>query len=800
MKTGITSSSSKLLSHPDKLLRCHLLNVAERSRETVTNLSVNLSRISLAREDLAEMCWIIGACHDYGKATKFFQEYLMEADGKTKAKLRYRAETNHAHLSSLFTYSQLKTRFKESESPIATLIPLIGYEAVRRHHGNLGDMHAEVRGPGEADQNRDLEVFKKQVKETNMEDLIELYYDVFSSEELETFNENIEEVYKEIRRSTPVLRKTRRYGEEASILTLFCFSVLVSMDKEDASGLVAARNSAALEPEIIEKYREICGHDKPETDLNKMRNRIYLNAHEKAYQIDLDKRIMSLNMPTGSGKTLTGLNFALRLRDRLKNERGMNPRIIYSVSFVSIIDQNSKVFEDAYRSVMGVPPKSDAMLKHHHLADVLYDAAEGEHGYDVLESQFFVEGWNSEIIFTTFVQLFHSMLTNRNRALRKLHRIANAIVLLDEVQSIPHEYWHLLRKYLNTFSEFFQTYFIFMTATMPYIFPENEVTEIIDEPEQYHGFFDRVDLHSCLEEKHIEDFMVEVTEMIRSNPDKRYLIILNTVKSSQRVYNYLKEQLPEMRRVYLSTMVTPRERLQRIEAIRGDDSPVIVVSTQLVEAGVDIDMDIVFRDMAPLDSVIQAAGRCNRNFRPERGSIYLVKLVDERPFYSYIYGSTSVLVTRTLNVLENVAHIAERGFRELVTSFYGKVQKGMSEDRSRQVLECLEMMKFDKLEGFKLIEEDYPKVDVFVEDNLEAEKIWERYVSLREVKDRAERRKGFLTIKRELLEHVISVPEAYRNKVGWSEDTEMGYIILSEGLYDLELGFLREDSSSSLFL
>jgi len=142
-------------------------------------------------------------------------------------------------------------------------------------------------------------------------------------------------------------------------------------------------------------------------------------------------------MPTGSGKTLTGLNFALRLRDRLIREKGMEPRVIYCVSFISIIDQNSKVFEDAFRDVTGRRPGADTMLRHHHLADIFYDTKESENDYDTLDSLFLVEGWNSEIVFTTFVQFFHSILTNRNRALRKLHRVANSIVLLDEVQSIP---------------------------------------------------------------------------------------------------------------------------------------------------------------------------------------------------------------------------------------------------------------------------------------------------------------------------------------------------------------------------
>ncbi|MBD3170833.1 CRISPR-associated helicase Cas3', partial [Candidatus Bathyarchaeota archaeon] len=714
-----------------------------------------MSRVGLTRKDLEELSWIIGVCHDYGKATMFFQKYLFEEDEEKRASLKNKPETNHAHLSSLFTYQQLKNRFNKTKSPLAEIIPYLGYEVVRRHHGNLKDMNDEILGKGRVASDRELEVFRKQIEETDKELLQNVFNGVFPVEELEYFNDHLEEIYTEIKRGRRTLRKNRDNGVEASVLTLFCFSVLISMDKEDASGLSVDRDYDSLPPYLIEEYCKNMGYDKPVSELNKIRNEIYLKAKEKANALDLDRRVLSLNMPTGSGKTLTGLNFALLLRDRLRKELDIYARIIYSVSFISIIDQNSSVFEEAYKSVMCEEASTGTLLKHHHLADVLYDSGEDEYEYDRLESQFFVEGWNSEIIFTTFVQFFHSVLTNRNRALRKLHRIANSIILLDEVQSIPYKYWPLLRRYLNIFSEFFHTYFIFMTATMPYIFPEDEITEIIDDPGQYYGFFDRVDLFPSLAELELSDYLSMVTCEIRENPCKRYLLIHNTVKSSQQVFRHLRDRLPTLRHVYLSTMVTPKERLRRIDRIK-DDTPVVVVSTQLVEAGVDIDMDVVYRDMAPLDSVIQASGRCNRNFGDTRGRVHLVKLVDERPFFSYIYGASSILVTRTTSVLDKPC-FPEGLFRELVDRFYNLVTTGMSRDISREIIGYLEKLSFQSLRDFALIEDDYPKVDVFVEVDEEAEMIWGRYLSLGDIDDWKMRRERFLALRRDFFGHIISV-------------------------------------------
>ena len=271
------------------------------------------------------------------------------------------------------------------------------------------------------------------------------------------------------------------------------------------------------------------------------------------------------------------------------------------------------------------------------------------------------------------------------------------------------------------------------------------------------------------------------------------------MKSSQQVYRHLRNKLPEHSLIYLSTMVTPKERLRRINIVKEKRDPVVVVSTQLVEAGVDIDMDVVYRDMAPMDSVVQAAGRCNRNFGETRGQVYLVNLVDKRPLYTYIYGYASVLVNRTCRILDQ-SRIPESGFRQLVNRFYRLVKDGVSRDQSRKILKHLQMMEFSDLKEFKLIAEDYPKVDVYMEDDGEAAEIWKEYRSVKDIKDWKERRTRYLKIKRQLLEHVISVPESYRNQVAWTEEGGMGHITSEDGLYDAEIGFIRDQPTSSTLI
>ena len=173
-----------------------------------------------------------------------------------------------------------------------------------------------------------------------------------------------------------------------------------------------------------------------------------------------------------------------------------------------------------------------------------------------------------------------------------------------------------------------------MTATQPLIFqPETEIKELCANKDQYFRQFDRLDIVPRLEPVTLDVFMEQVAADIEANPKKSFLIIMNTINSSQEVYQHLQKCMGKENLVYLSTMVFPKERLDRITQICKGGKRKIIVSTQLVEAGVDLDVDIVYRDFGTLDSVVQAAGRCNRNFNEIRGLVKLFRIQDERRFY-----------------------------------------------------------------------------------------------------------------------------------------------------------------------
>ncbi|GCC11536.1 hypothetical protein IPdc08_01591 [archaeon] len=233
-----------------------------------------------------------------------------------------------------------------------------------------------------------------------------------------------------------------------------------------------------------------------------------------------------------------------------------------------------------------------------------------------------------------------------------------------------------------------------------------------------------------------------------------------------------------------------------------------MVSTQVIEAGVDIDCDCVYRDMGPLDSIIQVAGRCNRNKRLEQADVYLLNLVNEdnRPFTG-IYDST--LLNIVSRIVKNKSQISEKEFLELINEYF-KIAKQKSQKETKILDSVLELNFYDKnpdnnkrkpISEFKLIKEDYFKIDVFIELDEKAKFIWKKYYEIRKLQP-LERKKEFLKIKKKFYDYVISVAEKYKEKVGYDDKSGMGHISLEEKdrYYNSNTGFKREDAGSgSLF-
>lgn len=776
------SQLCNLFSHSDTLLRDHLQAVGLRCYAYAESIRYELNEIGIESGKLGEILQAIGFCHDFGKGTSFFQKYLFCEDLKEKNRLKAQDESKHGLISAIFAYYIVREMVKDGFGDTHSLLPLTAFEIVRRHHGNLENVSDEVRT---LRNDRTLDIINRQISEIDQSQICKTYDGLLPSRQINDFFDSylsvIQEIIKCYRRCKPLL--SGESGVLSAVFIQFCYSILISSDKEEASGLLPIRAGDCLPDDLVDRYHIMKGFSTSHDEISKIRKAIYEEVVHSALNNSLDNRILSLNAPTGTGKTLTGLSFALKIRKRINEKFGVLPRIIYSLPYISIIDQNGRIFEDVLCQDFTDGISHDILLKHHNLTDVSYTRGEDEFVSD--EGLFMIESWESELIITTFVQFFHTLISNRNRSLRKFFRIANSVVLLDEVQTIPHKYWLLLRQLLIIFSRNFYTHFIFMTATQPFIFdPASEITELVSDKKRYFSSLNRITLFPLLERMCLSDFRDLLIAEINREAGRDFLIILNTINSCLSLFESLtKEPIPGVEYYYLSSHIIPKDRLERIKSIRERKGRKVIISTQLVEAGVDIDVDIVYRDFATLDSINQSAGRCNRHNIRENGIVKVVQLIDDErghEYYSYIYSGDPMRTRFTMQVLNKRTSISEPEFLEVINSYYQLMKDGMSNDESLKILSFFSDLNFNEFKEFKIIPEKYPKIDVFVCVDEFAESLWIKYQEIRLISDRLEKKRAYLEIKRDLHQYVISVPRKYQDGAGYSENTHFGYISRDE--------------------
>lgn len=409
-------------------------------------------------------------------------------------------------------------------------------------------------------------------------------------------------------------------GFSLSFFTRMIFSCLVDADFLDTEQFCspdkASKRRNQVELDIIQLLRDkflahmgsIGGQAEP-TQVNTVRQEIFRQCLEKS---SLPRQIFSLTVPTGGGKTFSSMAFALNHAV----QHGMS-RILYAIPFTSIIEQNGGVF----REIFG----RDMVLEHHCNFMEKDDLDEREYNqYRRLAT----ENWDMPIVVTTNVQFFESLFASKTSRCRKLHNIAGSVIVLDEAQAIPTEYLKPCLAALRELVSHYGCTIVLCTATQPALDDTSslrrealpEIKEIVEDPGQYFRKLQRVDVE-FVGRKTDE----ELVELLKE--EQQVLCIVATKPQARSVFELLHGHSGVL---HLSTNMYPlhrqrvlkkiRERLARGEICR-------VVSTSLVEAGVDLDFPVVYRAMAGLDSIAQAAGRCNRegslNEQGKLGRVYV---------------------------------------------------------------------------------------------------------------------------------------------------------------------------------
>ena len=401
-------------------------------------------------------------------------------------------------------------------------------------------------------------------------------------------------------------------GSDGALWIRMLFSCLVDADFLDTEIFMEPGKASRREDypplsdllPLFEKYMKEKTGSAAKTPVNQMRAEILKQCISMS---EHSPGIFTLTVPTGGGKTLSSMAFALHHALKFQKKR-----IIYVIPYTSIIEQTA----DQFRQIFG-----EAVIEHHsnlNTADDTSDAFE--------KQQLASENWDAPIIVTTSVQFFESLFSSRSSRCRKLHNIVNSIVIFDEAQLLPSEFLNPILHAVRELQRNYGVTAVLTTATQPALGPQKsadfhfegipDMVEIIENPARLYEDFKRVEVMVPADLNETQSWE-DIAHELKQYPS--VLCVVNRRDDARQLYQLMSEGT-----IHLSALMCGAHRsevIMRIKRQLSDGIPTRVVSTQLVEAGVDLDFPVVFRALAGLDSIAQAAGRCNREGKPERGKV-----------------------------------------------------------------------------------------------------------------------------------------------------------------------------------
>lgn len=769
---------SELWSHPNKPLIFHLREVATVASITVSGKGFNFSfkdGMEVTSKQLTDLVWIAGAFHDLAKATSYFQAYIRNPE-ETHNHLK-----NHAQLSSVFAYYVAMQYCSQqiNDDLLSALLPALVLIAVKRHHGSIENLEKELLFDNVQIENLSLQI--QSIDALKVEPIIhELLADISVKVTWQDFVDYWErKIFQTQLKDFKIFSFKFKYPKinqqiRTSLFYLFqvIYSALMYADKNDV--ILDEKRFEVKPTDItgsIDLFRERKGFNSAQTEIDQLKNEAYFNTLRQLEEVFKPKQhLYSITLPTGLGKTLT----AYAVADKLRELSGSpDTKIVINIPFTSIIDQNF----DVYQQVLGTD-SSDILLKHHHLAEPNYKDS-SEQVYDFDKSQFLIETWQSETIVTTFVQFLESILSMDKTKLMKLSHLRNAVVLLDEIQTIPYKLWETIRESFKTLGDTLNMYFVLISATQPLIFtPGEDITELVPDYQKYFKLFNRTKLHYFEASISFDEFIETISGYVYDQPAKDLLVILNTKAAARKCFEQLANlDLEDTDYYFLSTLITPFERKQIIRKIKEKNgNRKLIVSTQLIEAGVDISVDTIFRQLSPIDSIIQSAGRANRyNEKSAISDIFLYDIEEFQKTTSLIYGSD--LILKTKNVLKNYSEIEESDYLRLIECYFLEVRKQANETTS-DLLNAILGLRFAEID-LKLIAERKSE-SVFIQLNEEAKTVWEQYVALYSLVGITpwERKALFAAIRSKFYDYVLNVPIPYgESKINFDSEQFYGFYL-----------------------
>lgn len=558
--------------------------------------------------------------HDWGKQNKYFRERMdgLEEGIKLSRKIRF---DKHAVLSAM---RYLLEGGGVGFGKLRVINMILG------HHGSL----------------------------INYNELIDKMYDYIDDEDLIKSYTTIEGIDRDKYRGLILEAEDTWYGMSEGLDVIDGVSIRNQYSQlVDADRLSAMRGSVYNHDDLREERfnNEASFYinnikNKARNPLDKIRNEISLDLTEI---LSRKKGIFTYTLPTGLGKTIGSVKIAEKI----------NEKVIYVVPYLTVSDQTYDVYNDIYkyrnrRGYWDFLVKHDSRLNHQDYIKSNYD--------EKLRTKDMIENWHSKMIITTTVQFFESLLDIGSRRLRKIHNTYGATILIDEPQSIPFEKWKFLKEVVKGYAEELDWKVIYLSATPPKM--DKGVNNIVKNEEHIFSLLGRTELEYIGRKdgfQGVKDWSEEAWGLTREK--RQVLWLVNIEKLARKLYLYAHKLVRDRDIVFISGKLPPIVRNYKIRKLRERmdmGEKVLVISTQVLEAGVDLDFDGIVRDLAPLPTLIQVAGRLNRRWLRGRERLYVMQLLDNTVYSDFEFRHTGEVLGQRGNLIK------EEDYYEVCEHYY----------------------------------------------------------------------------------------------------------------------------------
>ncbi len=570
---------------------------------------------------------LLGLLHDLGKYSESFQTYIKSATGLINPDIddtyvnpkAFKGKIDHSTAGAQWVWR----RFNKY-GPQGGLVGQILAVCLASHHGGMMDC---LRADGTNDFSKRIRKSEKyahlqQCLETGDGKIVDALETIAGDVFLKKVWRKIGAIFSPEKKEHDRLKHFR-----LGFLTRFLFSCLIDADRIDSSdfetpGNARLRWKKPVDWQIaIARLEEKLAEFKEGGNVNDLRSEISRRCLDRAED---PQGIYTLTVPTGGGKTYTSIRYALHHAQKFKLDH-----IIYIIPYTSIIEQNAGVIREVLEREEDESPR---VLEHH---------SNLEPEQQTWHSKLSSENWDAPVIFTTMVQFLEVLFGGGTRGARRLHNLANSVIIFDEIQCLPVNCVHLFCNGLQFLVDHANTTAVLCTATQPLLGGVNpdygalaipEGNELAGDAASFFKKLKRVEIENATRPGGWNEEEIADLALKQMHEKGNCLVIVNTKKWAKKLYERCRSQVDKEAVYHLSTNLCPAHRKKVLAAVRerlDEESPVLCISTQLIEAGVDIDFNAVIRFLAGLDSIAQAAGRCNRNGHFDVSKVYVVNPGEE---------------------------------------------------------------------------------------------------------------------------------------------------------------------------